>query len=168
MLEFDRKLSCAPCCGKCCCYEEVRAYTYPDQELLGSVKERFWCCIPKFEILDHQGTEIFHLHQRTCCFGWCVRGTWVTSPFLVYRPDLDADDPTAKILPPQHNNTWTHNEDDAGKMDTFQIQWKHLQGGKDPENSEKALLLMTTLLINQVFYNTPHMTRGEEGEKRNV
>jgi Scramblase len=77
-----------PC--KCCCYQELKVTS--GGNLLGTITETCYFCIPTFTATDKSGNPIYKIHQPTCCGGMCVdcctedSGTCCpqTTPFWVF------------------------------------------------------------------------------------
>lgn len=70
LLEVDRPLACMPGACKCCCYQEATITS--GGEVMGTMKETCYFCVPEFHIFDHDGKGMYKMHQPTCCGGCCV------------------------------------------------------------------------------------------------
>lgn len=56
------------CCDGC---KQVQTISSGGDKL-GSVKEEFFCCVPRFTIYDDKDEPMYLLHQPTCVGGMCV------------------------------------------------------------------------------------------------
>jgi len=70
MITIDRPCRCSIGCCKCCCYQEISVNS--GGQVLGTLKEDFWLCVPAFTSRDEAGSPIYKIHQPTCCCGMCV------------------------------------------------------------------------------------------------
>merc|ERR1711865_48708 len=163
ILNFSRPFACrlGPC--KCCCFQEVTT-TDANGLLLGGIKEQFWCCVPKFTIFGPKEEPMYDLHQPTCCCGQCVNCCAegccnCRIPFYLYPPEGDDNsnliatgatcaegvDPPAKA---QICKIWSGFTSELfTDADTFEVKCPD-----DADHVKKAVLIGTTLMINQVFF----------------
>jgi Scramblase len=72
LVTVERPLACAVSRCKCCSYSQ-RAHFTSGGNVVGSIKETFYCCVPSFKMLDVSGAEVYLLHSPTCCCGMCTR-----------------------------------------------------------------------------------------------
>jgi len=70
ILTIDRPFRCPIGGCKCCCYQSAEFLS--GGQLLGSIKETCFFCIPMFKIYDDKEQPMYILHQPTCCCGTCV------------------------------------------------------------------------------------------------
>jgi len=70
MITIERPFQCCLSCCKCCCYQEISVNS--GGQVLGTLKENFWLCVPAFTSRDEAGSPIYKIHQPTCCCGMCV------------------------------------------------------------------------------------------------
>jgi Scramblase len=70
LVTVERPCACAATSCKCCCYQSARFTS--GGNVLGTVKETCYFCVPSFKILDASGAEVYLLHPPTCCGGVCV------------------------------------------------------------------------------------------------
>jgi len=165
VLNFDRPFRCKqqPC--KCCCFQEVIASDGAGK-IIGGVKEQCWCCVPKFTVYGADQQPKYDLHQPTCCGGQCVNFCAegccnCRIPFYIYPPG-GGDDSTLLatnascaegVTPPAKaqickifGGLATELFTDA---DTFE-----LKAPDDSTPDNKAALIASTLMINQIFFES--------------
>ena len=70
MITIDRPCRCSIGCCKCCCYQEISVNS--GGQVLGTLKEDCWYCVPAFTSRDEAGNPVYKIHQPTCCCGMCV------------------------------------------------------------------------------------------------
>ena len=156
---YERPFKCAPGPAKCCCYQQVLARDARSGQLLGSVVEAFYCCVPKLHVLDAAGTRTHFIRQPTCCFGTCVNvcdthgGGCCKVPFYVYAlADADSE-PDGKIV-----KVWGGLARELmTDADTFQ-----LSAPKGAPTEQIATLLGATVLINELYFESYAMGEGKE------
>jgi len=163
ILNFTRPWRCkmSPC--KCCCFQEVIT-TDAAGAVLGGAVEQFWCCVPKFTVYGEKEEHIYDAHQPTCCGGQCINCCAegccnCRIPFYFYPPSGSDDqvliatnatcaegvDPPAKA---QITKIWSGFADMLfSDADTFEVKCPDGANAK-----KKAVLIGTTLLFNQVFF----------------
>lgn len=83
---FERPFPC-----KYCKFQEIKAYNAENQ-LLGTVTETVWYCIPTFQVHRADGSVEYKVHPPTCCGGICI-DCWAEGfnlfwpPWYVFPPD---------------------------------------------------------------------------------
>ena len=154
MITVDRPFRCGAGSCKCCCYQEMNVHS--GGQLLGSLKETCWFCIPTFTASDENGNAVYKIHPPTCCGGCCVNCCAEGNPcgkgcckvsfriFPASQTDTGGDAPyVAKILKkPKSLMTEIFTEANAFEID--------FQEGSSVAN--KGLLIGTSLLLNAVFF----------------
>lgn len=70
LLTVERPFRCAAGGCKCCCYQEATFSS--GGQLLGSIKEDCWYCVPSFDVKDHEEKGLYVVHPPTCLGGMCV------------------------------------------------------------------------------------------------
>jgi len=170
LLNFYRPYRCVkgPC--KCCCYQEVLTMDGAGN-FLGGVKEQFWCCVPKFTVMNEKQEAVYDIHQPTCCGGQCVNCCAegccnCRIPFYMYPPGGDdesmlnasgatkAEDAKGEVARAQICKIWYKNDFLKGLAtelftDADKFEMKAPDGA---DHQMKAVLVGTTLMINQVFF----------------
>eukprot|EP01038_Epipyxis_sp_PR26KG_P010734 gene10734-14418_t len=143
---FNRPLRCPMASCKCCCFQEVEAKSI-NGEVVGSVKEQFFCCVPKFDVMKPDGTVQYVLRQPTCCCGTCVDCCKLGCcsckiPFYFYEPGNESKEVggVTKVWRGLGSEIFT----DA---DSFELDFPP---GSDVES--KFRLLAAVFLINQLFF----------------
>lgn len=69
ILTVDRPCRLCVCACKCCCYQEATITS--GGQVMGSIKETCYYCVPSFHVNDADGKHIFTVHPPTCCGGMC-------------------------------------------------------------------------------------------------
>lgn len=154
ILSMDRPCFCPPGSCKCCCYQEMTLSS--GGQPIGSIKEQFYCCVPRFKIKDSEEKPIYKVHQPTCCGGFCVNCCTEGNPcgrgcckvaFHVFPADQEETDgdvpPIAKIVKvPKSLGTELFTDADA-----FDVTFP------DGANStQKALLAGTSVFLNALYF----------------
>lgn len=70
ILSMDRPCNCCVIGCKCCCYQTATFTS--GGETMGTIKEQFFCCVPRFKTYDFEGKEVYKVHPPTCVGGMCV------------------------------------------------------------------------------------------------
>lgn len=69
-ITIHRPLRCPICCCKCCCYQEATVTS--GGQVLGSMKEDCFVCVPSFQVNAPDGSPIYKIHPPTCWDGRCI------------------------------------------------------------------------------------------------
>jgi len=154
VLTMERPLRCALCPCKCCCYQEMKFFS--DKNQIGSIKELFFCCVPRFMIKDSNGIDIYKIHSPTCCGGCCVnccaegnpccgRGCCVV-PYHIFPANQDNTDNGAEYI----GKIVKRPKSVAAEVFTDADMWDV----KFPEGAngvQKALVAGSTILLNALL-----------------
>mmetsp|Transcript_3446 Transcript_3446/g.4885 ORF Transcript_3446/g.4885 Transcript_3446/m.4885 type:complete len:250 (-) Transcript_3446:308-1057(-) len=70
LMTMNRPMKLPVGCGKCCCYQEMSMKSKGTE--MGSIKESFYCCVPRMMISDGSGAPVYKVHPPTCVGGMCV------------------------------------------------------------------------------------------------
>jgi len=155
MITIDRPCRCSIGCCKCCCYQEISVNS--GGQVLGTLKEDCWYCVPAFTSRDEAGNPVYKIHQPTCCCGICVncctegnpccgRGCCKV-PFRVYpatQSDTGGDAPYVGKILKQPKSLMTEAFTDAN---AFELIF--------PDGStvaQKGVILGTSIMLNAVFF----------------
>lgn len=65
-----RPLNCQGCCCPCCL--QVMEVECPPGQVVATIKEKWTCCIPEYEIFDSQGSHIFSIVGDCCVCKCCT------------------------------------------------------------------------------------------------
>lgn len=156
LLSVDRPFACSVSPCKCCCRQKMTVTG--DGTQLGSIKETFWCCVPRFVVDDETGKEIYKLHQPTCCGGMCVNCCAEGNPcgkgcckssFRVYpasQDETDGDSPYDGVILVLPKSAATELFTDAN---AFEVTYPDGASRK-----EKALLTGSAIFFNAVFFES--------------
>ena len=147
-MELDHPMTlCRPAPMKCCCY--YTGTMTAGGEKLGEFTEKFYWCVPTWELQDAAGAPQYNIHMPTCCGGLCVdvcaEGCCnFKIPFYVYA--VDKDEPGAhvgKIV-----KVWGGMARELfSEADTFVCEFP--EGASD---ETKANLLGATFMLNAVYF----------------
>lgn len=123
---------------------------------MGSVKEQFYCCVPRFKAYDADGKELYKMHPPTCCGGICINCCAEGNPcgagcckvsfrvYLASQKKTDGDAPYLGSILKKPKSAAVEIFTDACAFDvTF------------PEGAsvdEKALLVGSTIFFNANFF----------------
>jgi hypothetical protein len=155
ILTVHKTFSCGPAACKCCCYldMDMRANGHK----LGSIKEQFYCCVPRFIIKDSNDTDLYKLHPPTCCGGMCMdccaegnpccgRGCCKVPFHLFPASQQDTDngaEPIAKIVKvPKSLSVEIFTDSEA-----FDVTFPN-----DATAVQKAIIASSAVLINAAFF----------------
>lgn len=153
ILSMERPLKCflGPC--KCCCYQEMSFYT--DKNKIGSIHEKFFCCVPRFMIKDSNEVDLYKVHSPTCCGGCCVNccaegnpcgGACCVVPFHIFPASQDNTDNGADHI----GKIVKRPKSLAAELFTDADMWDI----KFPDGAnvvQKALLAGSTTLLNAIM-----------------
>ena len=67
LMTMNRPMKFPVGCGKCCCYQEMSMKSKGTE--MGSIKEGFYCCVPRMMISDGSGAPVYKVHPPTCVGG---------------------------------------------------------------------------------------------------
>ena len=160
LLTVEREFVCCPVGAcKCCCYQGATMTS--GGEMLGSIVEQFWCCVPKFLVTDENSEALYKLSPPTCCAGMCINCCAEGNPcgkgcckvsLRVYPADQEDTDGDAsyigKILK-QPKSLMTEMLTDA---DSFLVDYPD-----SATAAQKGLLMGSAIFFNATFFE------GQEG-----
>lgn len=71
LLTVQRPLACGIGACKCCCYQSATVSS--GGNLLATIQEGYYYCIPTFHVTDGTtGDKVYLIHPPTCCGGVCI------------------------------------------------------------------------------------------------
>lgn len=170
ILTLERPLRCHASSCKCCCYQQgiVTTGTGLELQLLGSIQERCYICVPEFHIYDSQGNGLYRLHPPTCCCGLfvnvcaegnpcCGRGCCKVPFHLFPYHQINTDNAhhVGKILK-KPKSLWTELFTDAN---AFEVDFP-----VDATAEHKGVLVGAAILLNAIFFEEKH-NEGQEAEE---
>mmetsp|Transcript_20584 Transcript_20584/g.43132 ORF Transcript_20584/g.43132 Transcript_20584/m.43132 type:complete len:249 (-) Transcript_20584:177-923(-) len=156
LLTVDRPCACGLGCCKCCCYQTADFSS--GGNLLGTIKEQCWYCVPAFTISDDKEEPVYIIHPPTCCGGCCVNCCAEGNPctrkgcckqsFRVYpyeqNGNTGGDSPYIGVILKKPKSALTEIFTDANALDvTFP---------DNATNDQKAILAGTSLFLNAIFF----------------
>jgi len=146
MATYTRPFRCPMGNCKCCCYQEVMTDVGGTQ--VGTTVESMWFCVPGFDVKDSTGETKYNMHMPTCvggmCINCCAEGLCnCRIPFYIYP--VGSDDEVGKIV-----KIWSGMKSEL-LTDADKIE---LEFPPDADTNMKATLLGTTLMINQLFFES--------------
>jgi hypothetical protein len=149
MADFYRPFACLPGPQKCCCFQKLITRSPGTETELGRIQEACYCCVPKYRVMDPQGTDQYHIQMPTCCAGMCVdlcaEGCCnMRIPFYIFPPGKkEKGEEVGKIV-----KVWGgFAQEMFTDADTFELQF--------PPNSDlntKLTLLGGVFLLNQMYF----------------
>lgn len=154
LVSMDRPCHCPVASCKCCCYQEA-AITSGGQPM-GSIKELFFCCVPRFKAYDAGGQELYKMHAPTCLGGLCINCCAEGNPcgkgcckasirvFPASQEDTDGDAPHVGVIMKEPKSLGTELFTDA---DAFVVTFPD-----GASADEKALLIGSTMFFNANFF----------------
>ena len=154
LVSVDRPCNCPVSACKCCCYQSA-AFTSGGQPM-GSIKEKCFCCVPRFVAYDAADKELYKMHAPTCLGGMCINCCAEGNPcgkgcckasLRIYdasQEKTDGDAPYAGVILKKPKSLATEVFTDANAFDvTF------------PANAnadDKALLIGSAMFFNANFF----------------
>lgn len=149
VLERPFRLAVAGC--KCCCFQEITAHAGAGGPVVGKVLEKFFCCVPLFEVQDASGAPKYEVQMPTCLGGMCVNCMKegccnCKIPFYIYEPGKRGDgEEKGKIV-----KIWKGiGQELFTDADTFEFE-----APPGANTQDKAALFAATILLNQVFFES--------------
>lgn len=149
---------------KCCCYQEM-SFTAPQQDLgipgktsrkIGSIRERCYCCVPRFMIFNGDNKALYKVHMPTCCCGICVNccaegnpccgsGCCIV-PFYIYPANqarTDGEAPVGKIIKAPKSVC----AEIFTEANRFDVEFPPSATG-----TQKAVIAGSTIFLNALFF----------------
>mmetsp|Transcript_14729 Transcript_14729/g.21991 ORF Transcript_14729/g.21991 Transcript_14729/m.21991 type:complete len:241 (-) Transcript_14729:42-764(-) len=141
ILRIERPYHChCPCLPCSCCRQLVRVYHPISNDLLGTVEEECWCCVPSIQVLDSTKHEQLHIDGPSCCrqLCCCACGRYA---FKIRNPD--SDETMGKIT-----KTFSGVAKEAfTDADNFKVDFN-----QSFDAPQRGLLFAATVLIDFLFF----------------
>lgn len=156
LFAIERPFACqaGPC--KCCCYQQATFTS--DGNVLGTIEEEFYLCVPSFLVRDDTRRKMYRIHPPTCCLdttvNCCTEGNPCCGdgcckvPFWIYHAkqyDTNRNDaePVGKIVK-QMKSIKTELLTDANAFDVV--------FPSDSSVEQKAILSGSAVFFNSLFF----------------
>jgi len=154
LLSMDRPCNCCVMSCKCCCYQQASVTS--GGQLMGSIKEQFFCCVPQFKTYDAEGKELYKIHAPTCIGGLCINCCAEGNPcgkgcckaslriYPAAQEKTDGDAPYLGMILKKPKSLATEIFTDANAFD--------LSFPESANTDEKALLIGSAMFFNANFF----------------
>lgn len=69
--KYERPFKCAAAPCKFCCFQYMLVKN-DKNKIIGSIREKFWLCVPTFDVMSADGNVLYEMHMSTCFNGKCI------------------------------------------------------------------------------------------------
>ena len=154
MITVERPFRCAMGSCKCCCYQSLSVNS--GGQMLGSLQEDCWYCVPAFTLSDANSTPVYKIHPPTCCGGCCVNCFTEGNPcgkgcckvpFRIYPADQDDTGGDAHYVGKILKKPKSLLVEILTDANAFEVSFP-----KSSTVAERGLIIGTSVLLNAVFF----------------
>lgn len=153
LARFERPMRCPMGACKCCCFQEINGFDRFNRPI-GTVKEKFFCCVPVLGLYTPDGNHVYDISMPTCmggaCVDICAEGCCnCRVPFYYFAPNGSRAKEN-KLVPGYLTKIWTNLTTELlSDATTFESVFPTTADG-----DMKMNMLGAAFLINQLFFET--------------